>query len=105
MNQEIYEWVLLLARWLHITVGITWIGTSIFFMWLDRTFEFNSDSKNKEYLQRHKNFVKYLRKLVTIREKNNFQLELEVLRDNIQNDNVSGKSWFLKKMSALVESL
>ncbi|MFS4460705.1 urate hydroxylase PuuD [Bdellovibrio sp. HCB2-146] len=46
MNQEIYEWILLLARWLHITVGITWIGTSIFFMWLDRTFEFNQNSKN-----------------------------------------------------------
>ncbi len=46
MNQEIYEWILLLARWLHITVGITWIGTSIFFMWLDRTFEFNEGSKN-----------------------------------------------------------
>jgi uncharacterized membrane protein/plastocyanin len=46
MNQEIYEWILLLARWLHITVGITWIGTSIFFMWLDRTFEFNATSKN-----------------------------------------------------------
>jgi uncharacterized membrane protein/plastocyanin len=50
VNQEIYEWVLLLARWLHITVGITWIGTSIFFMWLDRTFEFNSDSKNKGHV-------------------------------------------------------
>lgn len=39
MNQEIFEWLLLLGRWLHITTAITWIGTSIFFMWLDRTFE------------------------------------------------------------------
>jgi uncharacterized membrane protein/plastocyanin len=46
VNQEIYEWILLLARWLHITVGVTWIGTSIFFMWLDRSFEFNQNSKN-----------------------------------------------------------
>lgn len=46
MNQEIYEWILLLARWLHIMVGITWIGTSIFFMWLDRSFVFNENSKN-----------------------------------------------------------
>lgn len=45
MNQELYDWLLLLVRWLHITVGVTWIGTSIFFMWLDRTFEFNSESK------------------------------------------------------------
>ncbi len=44
MNQEIYEWILLLVRWLHITVAIAWIGASIFFMWLDRTFEFNSSS-------------------------------------------------------------
>ncbi len=46
MNQEIFEWVQLLGRWLHITVGITWIGTSIFFMWLDRSFVRNPDSKN-----------------------------------------------------------
>lgn len=41
---EIFEWILLLTRWLHITVGITWIGTSIFFMWLDRTLQINEKS-------------------------------------------------------------
>jgi uncharacterized membrane protein/plastocyanin len=45
MNQEIFDWMILLARWLHITVAVTWIGTSIFFMWLDRSFEFNDQSK------------------------------------------------------------
>ncbi|HXH74969.1 MAG TPA: urate hydroxylase PuuD [Bacteriovoracaceae bacterium] len=45
MNQEIFDWILLLARWLHITVAVTWIGTSIFFMWLDRSFEVNPESK------------------------------------------------------------
>ncbi len=44
MNQDIFEWILLLVRWLHITVAVTWIGTSIFFMWLDRSFEFNEKS-------------------------------------------------------------
>lgn len=44
MDQEIFEWILLLVRWLHITVAVTWIGTSIFFMWLDRTFKPNPDS-------------------------------------------------------------
>lgn len=39
MSQDIFEWMLILVRWLHITVGICWIGTSIFFMWLDRSFE------------------------------------------------------------------
>jgi uncharacterized membrane protein/plastocyanin len=44
MNQDIFDWILLLARWLHITVAVTWIGTSIFFMWLDRSFEVNKNS-------------------------------------------------------------
>lgn len=41
MNQDLFDWILLLVRWLHITVAVTWIGTSIFFMWLDRSFEKN----------------------------------------------------------------
>ena len=45
MNQDIFDWLLLLVRWLHITVAVTWIGTSIFFMWLDRSFEFNPQSQ------------------------------------------------------------
>ena len=45
MNQDIFDWILLLVRWLHITVAVTWIGTSIFFMWLDRSFEKNPESK------------------------------------------------------------
>lgn len=44
MDQEIFEWLLLLTRWLHITVAVTWIGTSIFFMWLDRTLKPNPNS-------------------------------------------------------------
>ena len=50
MNQDIFEWLLLLGRWLHITVAIAWIGTSFFFMWLDRTFEFNQDAKNAGHI-------------------------------------------------------
>jgi uncharacterized membrane protein/plastocyanin len=46
MNQDLFDWILLLARWLHITVAVTWIGTSIFFMWLDRSFKPNPESKN-----------------------------------------------------------
>ncbi len=44
MDGELYEWLLMLGRWLHITVAVTWIGTSIFFMWLDRTFKPNPNS-------------------------------------------------------------
>lgn len=46
MNQDLFEWLLLLVRWLHITVAVTWIGTSIFFMWLDRSFERVESSTN-----------------------------------------------------------
>ncbi len=44
LDQDIFEWILLLTRWLHITVAVTWIGTSIFFMWLDRTLKVNASS-------------------------------------------------------------
>ena len=50
MNQEIFEWLLLLGRWLHITVAIAWVGTSIFFMWLDRSFEFNPKSTREGHV-------------------------------------------------------
>jgi len=39
MSQGSFDWIHLLARWVHITTGITWIGTSIFFMWLDRSLQ------------------------------------------------------------------
>lgn len=50
MNQEIFDWILLLVRWLHITVAVTWIGTSIFFMWLDRTFKPNPHSTREGHV-------------------------------------------------------
>lgn len=46
MDQEIFDWLLLLGRWVHITVAVTWIGTSIFFMWLDRSFVPNPEAKS-----------------------------------------------------------
>jgi len=50
LDQEIFDWILLLTRWLHITVAVTWIGTSIFFMWLDRTIKGNPDSPNEGHV-------------------------------------------------------
>ncbi|MFX3675419.1 MAG: urate hydroxylase PuuD [bacterium] len=44
MSQEVYDWMLLLGRWVHITTAVTWVGTSIFFMWLDRSFLVNPDA-------------------------------------------------------------
>jgi uncharacterized membrane protein/plastocyanin len=43
MSQDVYDWILLLGRWIHITTAVTWIGTSIFFMWLDRTINQDGD--------------------------------------------------------------
>jgi uncharacterized membrane protein/plastocyanin len=36
MNINVGEWANLLLRWAHIIAGIAWIGSSFFFMWLDR---------------------------------------------------------------------
>jgi len=35
----IAEWVHLLLRWLHVIVGIAWIGASFYFVWLDNHLE------------------------------------------------------------------
>lgn len=45
MSQEVFDWLLLIGRWVHITVAVTWIGTSIFFMWMDRTFKRNPEAQ------------------------------------------------------------
>ena len=29
------EWLNLALRWLHLTTGIAWIGSSFYFIWLD----------------------------------------------------------------------
>lgn len=50
MNQELLDWLLLLGRWVHITTGVTWIGSSIFFMWLDRSFVKNPNSTNPAHI-------------------------------------------------------
>ena len=31
------DWILLLVRWLHIVTAIAWIGTSFYFIWLDKS--------------------------------------------------------------------
>jgi uncharacterized membrane protein len=35
MSPAIIEWLNLVVRWFHVLVGIGWIGTSFFFIWLD----------------------------------------------------------------------
>jgi uncharacterized membrane protein/plastocyanin len=50
LDQQILEWLHLLSRWLHITAGVSWIGSSIFFMWLDRTLKKNLDSQTPGHI-------------------------------------------------------
>ena len=35
MEAVLFDWVNLLVRWAHMIVGIGWIGTSFYFIWLD----------------------------------------------------------------------
>jgi uncharacterized membrane protein len=35
MGFDLAEWLNLAIRWLHLTVGIAWIGSSFYFVWLD----------------------------------------------------------------------
>jgi Predicted membrane protein len=35
MEAYLFDWLNLLGRWLHVIVGIAWIGASFYFVWLD----------------------------------------------------------------------
>ena len=37
MDAHILDWSHLLVRWFHIIVGISWIGASFYFVWLDNS--------------------------------------------------------------------
>jgi uncharacterized membrane protein len=39
MDSNIHDWLNLIVRWIHVIFGIMWIGSSIFFNWLDSSFE------------------------------------------------------------------
>lgn len=39
MNSYLSEWLNLALRWFHLVAGISWIGSSFYFMWLDKSLE------------------------------------------------------------------
>ena len=39
MDTYFLEWLNLLVRWLHFITGIAWIGSSLYFIWLDNHLE------------------------------------------------------------------
>ena len=44
----ILDWLDLVVRWIHIIVGIAWIGTSFYFNWLDSRLDREIDNENIE---------------------------------------------------------
>lgn len=39
LDTFLLDWLNLAIRWFHLVVGIAWIGTSLYFMWLDASLE------------------------------------------------------------------
>ena len=39
MEAYLIDWLNLLARWVHLVTGIAWIGSSLYFIWLDNSLE------------------------------------------------------------------
>ncbi len=48
MDAYVIEWSTLLLRWLHLIVGIAWIGSSFYFVWLDNSLQPPEDPALKE---------------------------------------------------------
>ena len=42
------DWLDLIVRWIHIVVGIAWIGTSFYFNWLDSRLDRNTSNEDLE---------------------------------------------------------
>ena len=42
------DWLNLIVRWIHVIVGIAWIGTSFYFNWLDSRLDREIDKENIE---------------------------------------------------------
>ncbi|MBI3525899.1 MAG: urate hydroxylase PuuD [Betaproteobacteria bacterium] len=48
MEAYLIEWASLLLRWLHLIVGIAWIGASFYFVWLDNSLRPPEDETLKK---------------------------------------------------------
>jgi uncharacterized membrane protein len=48
MDAYLFDWLNLLLRWLHVIVGIAWIGASFYFVWLDNSLVKPTDPALKE---------------------------------------------------------
>lgn len=48
MEAYIFDWLNLLGRWVHLIVGIAWIGASFYFIWLDNHLLAPAEQESKE---------------------------------------------------------
>ncbi len=48
MEAFLLDWLNLLVRWLHFITGIAWIGSSLYFIWLDNHLEVPRDAADME---------------------------------------------------------
>jgi uncharacterized membrane protein len=48
MDAYLLDWINLLLRWLHVIVGIAWIGASFYFVWLDNSLVKPTDPALKD---------------------------------------------------------
>ncbi|HEY8077235.1 MAG TPA: urate hydroxylase PuuD, partial [Labilithrix sp.] len=45
---QVTEWLNLIVRWIHVIAAIMWIGSSLFFNWLDARLEQNDRTRAKK---------------------------------------------------------
>ena len=48
MEAYLLDWLNILVRWLHFLTGVAWIGSSLYFIWLDNHLEEPRDSGDSE---------------------------------------------------------
>ena len=48
ISSLLFDWLDLIVRWIHVIVGIAWIGTSFYFNWLDSRLDKDIDKENIE---------------------------------------------------------
>lgn len=48
MEAYLFEWLNFLGRWIHLITGVTWIGASFHFIWLDSQLEPPKDEESKQ---------------------------------------------------------
>lgn len=56
-------------------------------------------SADHTIIRRNRNFIKYLKKLIKLKERKTDYFEADRLTDSLKNENVSEISWLLKKLS------